>query len=46
MILSVDGSQTADVGALLQQARALDGFHSMALIVSRQQTEITLNLKR
>ena len=46
VILSVDGSQTADVGALLQQAPALTGFHSMALIVSRQQKEITLNLKR
>jgi len=31
---------------LLQQAPALAGFHSMALIVSRQQKEITLNLKR
>jgi S1-C subfamily serine protease len=46
VILSVDGSQTADVGALLQQAPALAGLHSMALIVSRQQKEITLNLKR
>ena len=46
VILSVDGSQTADVGALLQQAPSLAGFHSVALIVSRQQKEITLNLKR
>ena len=46
VILSVDGSQTADVGALLQQAPALADVQSMALVVSRQQKEITLNLKR
>jgi len=46
VILSVDGFRTAEVGALLQQAPALAGLHSLALIVSRQQKEITLNLKR
>jgi len=40
VILSVAGSKTADVGALLQQSPALADAQSMALVVSRQQKEI------
>jgi serine protease Do len=46
VILSVNGSKTADVGALIGQAPALAAAQSMALVVSRQQKEITLNIKR
>jgi len=41
----VDGFRTAEVGTLLQQARLVD-VQSMALVVSRQQKEITLNTKQ
>lgn len=46
VILSVDGFKTADVGTLLQKAPTLASVQSMSLVVSRQQKEITLNLKR
>ncbi len=46
VILSVDGSKTADVGTLLQKAPVLADGKSMSLVVSRQQKEITLNIKR
>lgn len=46
VILSVDGFRTAEVGTLLQQARALADVQSMSLVVSRQQKEIMLNIKR
>ena len=46
VILSVNGSKTADVGALLQQAPAVGDVQSLALVVSRQQKEMTLNIKR
>jgi S1-C subfamily serine protease len=46
VILSVDGFKAADVGTLLQQAPALADFQSMLLVISRQQKEITLNIKR
>jgi hypothetical protein len=42
----VDGFKTADVGTLLQKAPVLAGGKSMSLVVSRQQKEITLNIKR
>jgi S1-C subfamily serine protease len=45
VILSVNGAQTADVAALLQQAPALAAFQSLAVGVSRQQKEITLKVK-
>jgi len=46
VILSLDGFRTAEVGTLLQQARALADVQSMSLVVSRQQKEIILNIKR
>jgi len=46
VILSVDGFKTADVGTLLQKAPALTAVKSMSLVVSRQQKEITLNIRR
>jgi len=46
VILCVNGSKTVDVGALLQQAPALADVQSLALVVSRQQKEVTLNIKR
>ncbi len=42
----MDGFKTADVGTLLQKAPALAAVQSMLLVVSRQQKEITLNIKR
>jgi S1-C subfamily serine protease len=45
VILSVNGAQTADVAALLQQAPALAALQSLAVGVSRQQKEITLEVK-
>lgn len=46
VILSVDGFKTSNVDTLLQQASALADFQSMGLVVSRQQKEIILNIKR
>jgi len=46
VILSVDGFKTADVGTLLQKAPALAAVKGMSLVVSRQQKEVTLNIKR
>jgi len=46
VILSVDGFRTAEVVTLLQQARALADVQSMSLVVSRQQKEIMLKIKR
>jgi hypothetical protein len=46
VIFSMDGFRTAEVGSLLQQARALADVQSMSLVVSPQQKEIILNIKR
>jgi hypothetical protein len=46
VILSVNGFKTSDVGTLLQQAPTPAVFQNKALVVSRQQKEITLNIKQ
>ncbi len=45
MILSVDRSSSG-FGTMLQKAPVLADGKSMSLVVSRQQKEITLNIKR
>jgi membrane-associated protease RseP (regulator of RpoE activity) len=44
VILSVNGTKTADVATLLQQAPALAHFQSIALGISRQQKERLLTI--
>ena len=46
VILSVNGTKTADVATLLQQAPALADFQTISLGISRQQKQISLNLRR
>jgi len=46
VILSVDGTKTADVATLLRQAPALADFQSIALGLSRQQKEMTIHVTR
>ena len=44
VILSVDGTKTADVATLLQQAPALAHFQTLALGIMRQQKETVLDV--
>jgi hypothetical protein len=46
VILLLNGTRATDVGVLLQQVPALADFQSMTLIISRQQKEISLNVRR
>jgi hypothetical protein len=46
IILSLNGTKTADASTLLQQAPALADFQSVALGISRQQKFIELNITR
>ena len=44
VILSINGTKAADVGALLRQAPALAPFQSLGLGISRQQKESVLTV--
>jgi S1-C subfamily serine protease len=46
VILSVNGTRTADVATLFQQAPALADFQTITLGISREQKEISLNISR
>ena len=45
VILSVNGTQAADVATLLQQAPALAPFHTLSLGIFRNQRESTLTIE-
>jgi hypothetical protein len=45
VILAVNGTKTADVAALLQQAPALAAFQSISLGISRQQKQVALEIR-
>ncbi len=45
VILAIDGTQVTDVGVLLEQVPALADFQSMTLLISRQQKQISLEVR-
>ncbi|MHC1769944.1 MAG: PDZ domain-containing protein [Verrucomicrobiia bacterium] len=46
VILAINGTKVTNVGVLLEQVPALADFQSMALLISRQQKEIALDVRR